>query len=215
MVDALASWSTGRRYLNFMFTGEDAALAFPTESWNRLAGVKHRYDPDNLFRINHNITPTVWKHHGGPARSGWTGMVCSRRHPSRPQGWRFQPCCVAEDLRWAVTRFIGTGGSGFGAVLGDSGPAVPDRFLQRRSDPVRPLLERFRPGYGGHLIGVGAGQFRHEVFEFDEPAVRAEGVCFQVPYPDLEVLPADVVLLRTGATQNAARGMSAITSAGP
>jgi FAD/FMN-containing dehydrogenase len=40
-----------------MFAGDDAALAFTPESYQRLAGVKRRFDPANLFRVNHNITP--------------------------------------------------------------------------------------------------------------------------------------------------------------
>ncbi|MEU8664419.1 FAD-binding oxidoreductase, partial [Actinoplanes philippinensis] len=59
VVDALAPWSTGRRYLNFMFAGdtgpEAAALAFTAPAWERLGRLKRRYDPRNLFRINHNI----------------------------------------------------------------------------------------------------------------------------------------------------------------
>jgi uncharacterized protein YndB with AHSA1/START domain len=31
--------------------------AYPTATWKRLAAVKQRYDPDNLFRLNHNIVP--------------------------------------------------------------------------------------------------------------------------------------------------------------
>ncbi|SDT15453.1 FAD-binding oxidoreductase [Actinoplanes derwentensis] len=59
VVDALAPWSTGRRYLNFLFAGDTApgtaTLAYAPESWERLVGLKRRYDPQNLFRINHNI----------------------------------------------------------------------------------------------------------------------------------------------------------------
>jgi len=31
--------------------------AFGDERWDRLRAVKRRYDPDNLFRFNHNIPP--------------------------------------------------------------------------------------------------------------------------------------------------------------
>ena len=31
--------------------------AYGTERWDRLVAVKRRYDPSNLFRFNHNITP--------------------------------------------------------------------------------------------------------------------------------------------------------------
>ncbi|WP_436535008.1 FAD-binding oxidoreductase [Actinoplanes sp. HUAS TT8] len=63
LIDALGPWSTGRRYLNFMFAGdagpETAVLAFTPESYERLAGIKRRFDPANLFRINHNIRPAA------------------------------------------------------------------------------------------------------------------------------------------------------------
>ncbi|MFG1992656.1 FAD-binding oxidoreductase [Actinoplanes sp. NPDC048988] len=61
LIDALAPWSTGRRYLNFMFapdaTPETAALAWSPADYPRLQGIKRRYDPANLFRVNHNIPP--------------------------------------------------------------------------------------------------------------------------------------------------------------
>jgi len=31
--------------------------AYPGPTWDRLAAVKARYDPSNLFRVNHNIPP--------------------------------------------------------------------------------------------------------------------------------------------------------------
>ena len=31
--------------------------AYPGGHWERLRGLKRRYDPDNLFRLNHNIPP--------------------------------------------------------------------------------------------------------------------------------------------------------------
>jgi len=43
------------------FLGRDGAErireAYPGETWERLAAIKRRYDPDNLFRGNHNIAP--------------------------------------------------------------------------------------------------------------------------------------------------------------
>ncbi|MFF5077454.1 FAD-binding oxidoreductase [Actinoplanes sp. NPDC000266] len=57
LIDALSPWSTGRRYLNFMFAGETAGLAWSPADYPRLQAVKRRYDPANMFRINHNIPP--------------------------------------------------------------------------------------------------------------------------------------------------------------
>jgi FAD/FMN-containing dehydrogenase len=31
--------------------------AYPPETWRRLAAVKARVDPDNVFRRNHNVEP--------------------------------------------------------------------------------------------------------------------------------------------------------------
>ncbi|RVC09919.1 FAD-binding oxidoreductase, partial [Mesorhizobium sp. M7A.F.Ca.AU.002.02.1.1] len=53
-------YSTGRLYLNFPGHGEGADLvrdALGAEAYGRLAKIKHRYDPDNLFRLNQNILP--------------------------------------------------------------------------------------------------------------------------------------------------------------
>jgi FAD/FMN-containing dehydrogenase len=37
---------------------EDGARAtYPGPTWDRLRELKRRYDPDNLFRLNHNILP--------------------------------------------------------------------------------------------------------------------------------------------------------------
>ncbi|MDJ0385740.1 FAD-binding oxidoreductase [Streptomyces sp. G-G2] len=52
-------WSTGAVYLNF--TGDEGpervAAGLGAENLRRLAEVKARYDPDNVFRFNHNIKP--------------------------------------------------------------------------------------------------------------------------------------------------------------
>jgi FAD/FMN-containing dehydrogenase len=46
-------------YVNFL--GEEGAehvrAAYPGSTWDRLAAIKARYDPTNLFRLNHNIPP--------------------------------------------------------------------------------------------------------------------------------------------------------------
>jgi FAD/FMN-containing dehydrogenase len=46
-------------YANFLAsaTEEDVAAIYPPETYRRLAAVKHRYDPDNLFAGNHNVRP--------------------------------------------------------------------------------------------------------------------------------------------------------------
>ena len=52
--------STGGLYLNFPGFGEDndaLVRAGYAGNYERLAELKAKYDPDNLFRMNVNITP--------------------------------------------------------------------------------------------------------------------------------------------------------------
>ncbi|MFJ6941103.1 FAD-binding oxidoreductase [Streptomyces sp. NPDC101132] len=55
----VAPWSTGATYLNFIGDeGADrVAAGLGPENMRRLAAVKREYDPDNVFRFNHNIRP--------------------------------------------------------------------------------------------------------------------------------------------------------------
>ncbi|MEV7615686.1 FAD-binding oxidoreductase [Streptomyces sp. NPDC089799] len=52
-------WSTGAVYLNFVGDeGRDRVVAgLGEENMRRLGEVKREYDPDNVFRFNHNIRP--------------------------------------------------------------------------------------------------------------------------------------------------------------
>jgi hypothetical protein len=57
--DALRPWSTGGVCLNFLsgpdVTAEELSSAYTPEVYARLRELKRRYDPDNLFRVNHNL----------------------------------------------------------------------------------------------------------------------------------------------------------------
>ncbi len=46
-------------YVNFLGDEGEARIreAYPTATWERLAAIKRRYDPTNLFRLNQNIPP--------------------------------------------------------------------------------------------------------------------------------------------------------------
>ncbi|MCJ0874030.1 bagremycin/ferroverdin biosynthesis FAD-dependent oxygenase BagK/FevA1 [Streptomyces sp. AP-93] len=60
VVDGMAHWGTGRSYLNFLAGPQTAQLAergYGPATWARLGEIKARYDPDNIFRFNHNIPP--------------------------------------------------------------------------------------------------------------------------------------------------------------
>ena len=53
--------------MNFVNDVGEAATrsAYPDATWDRLAAIKERYDPTNLFRRNHNVPPA-----GATARDG-------------------------------------------------------------------------------------------------------------------------------------------------
>jgi FAD/FMN-containing dehydrogenase len=54
----VAPYAAGSVYINFLTQDEGSRIheAYGT-NWDRLVQVKRRYDPDNLFRFNHNIAP--------------------------------------------------------------------------------------------------------------------------------------------------------------
>jgi FAD/FMN-containing dehydrogenase len=56
---AIRPWSTGYTYVNFLDErdGRPVGDAFDPATLARLAVVKRRVDPDNVFRVNHNIRP--------------------------------------------------------------------------------------------------------------------------------------------------------------
>ena len=54
-------FSTGRSYINFQTADEDEHRIQATYGTNfdRLTEIKKIYDPDNMFRVNRNITPSA------------------------------------------------------------------------------------------------------------------------------------------------------------
>jgi hypothetical protein len=46
-------------YVNFLGDEGEGRVreAYPGSTWDRLAAIKARYDPTNLFRLNQNIPP--------------------------------------------------------------------------------------------------------------------------------------------------------------
>ena len=59
LADSLGKDGAGG-YVGFMGKEGEETLraAYPGGAWERLRGLKRRYDQDNLFRLNHNIPPT-------------------------------------------------------------------------------------------------------------------------------------------------------------
>ena len=60
LFDAARPYSAGTAYINFMPADEmDRVQAAYGGSYHRLAELKRRYDPMNLFRMNQNVKPTA------------------------------------------------------------------------------------------------------------------------------------------------------------
>ncbi len=56
--EAMRPYGTGSAYLNFTPESDRVRDAYGTDTYERLVALKDRYDPDNLFRLNHNIRPS-------------------------------------------------------------------------------------------------------------------------------------------------------------
>jgi FAD/FMN-containing dehydrogenase len=57
---ALHPYSAGGAYVNFMMEeGEERIKATYGDNYKRLAAIKAKYDPHNLFRVNQNIKPQL------------------------------------------------------------------------------------------------------------------------------------------------------------
>jgi len=58
--DAIRPWSSGAVYLNFIGNegSERVRAGLGAGNWDRLVAVKREFDPDNVFRLNHNIAPS-------------------------------------------------------------------------------------------------------------------------------------------------------------
>jgi FAD/FMN-containing dehydrogenase len=59
--EAIRPYSTGGNYVNFQLADDDDSRTAAAYGKNleRLEQIKGRYDPDNLFRVNRNVSPTT------------------------------------------------------------------------------------------------------------------------------------------------------------
>jgi hypothetical protein len=56
--EAIHPFSAGGAYVNFMMDeGQERVQASYKHNYDRLAEIKAKYDPNNLFRVNQNIQP--------------------------------------------------------------------------------------------------------------------------------------------------------------
>jgi FAD/FMN-containing dehydrogenase len=59
LAERLRPYTTGGTFLNFSYRPSETKNAFLPEKYQRLTELKSKYDPDNFFRLNHNIPPVV------------------------------------------------------------------------------------------------------------------------------------------------------------
>jgi hypothetical protein len=61
LLDGMAPWQGDRRVVNNLAPDEaaDARAIYGPECYARLAAIKKRYDPGNMFRLNHNVVPAT------------------------------------------------------------------------------------------------------------------------------------------------------------
>jgi FAD/FMN-containing dehydrogenase len=57
--ETMRRWGTGAAYLNFTPEEDRVGDAFGAAKLGRLVALKDRYDPENRFRLNHNIAPSA------------------------------------------------------------------------------------------------------------------------------------------------------------
>jgi Berberine and berberine like len=57
LADALRPYATGGSFLNFLSDPMRTETTYTTVNYRRLREVKATYDPQNLFRLGHNIPP--------------------------------------------------------------------------------------------------------------------------------------------------------------
>ena len=61
LLEGMEPWQGDRRLVNNLAPEEaaDAAAIYGPKRYERLAAVKKTYDPANMFRLNHNVTPAA------------------------------------------------------------------------------------------------------------------------------------------------------------
>ncbi len=102
-------------YANFQTsaTDEDSRAIYPAPTYERLAAVKHRYDPANLFARNHNVRPA------GTDRSVATQSIESRVDPRAVLALLTDPRRIPDWAPAFADAVTGDAGSGWLARKGD------------------------------------------------------------------------------------------------
>jgi FAD/FMN-containing dehydrogenase len=62
LIGATRQYQTGETFLNYLEidpAADRVRAAYPPEDWERLVALKNMYDPENVFRFNRNIPPSL------------------------------------------------------------------------------------------------------------------------------------------------------------
>ena len=59
VIEAMAPWSNGSQYLNFLEEPSDASAGYEAASWTRLQDIRAAADPDGRFHANHRVDPAA------------------------------------------------------------------------------------------------------------------------------------------------------------
>lgn len=115
--EALHPYSAGGAYVNFMMDeGAEGVQATHRGNYERLAALKARYDPENLFHINQNIKPQP---------VGVRQQIASRRRARSP-------------TRTVLTKVSRCGPR--------TGPIPANRSVKNSAGAAVPSLRRYWPG---------------------------------------------------------------------
>jgi hypothetical protein len=106
---AIEPWLTGGRGLNFLNGENDAKYvrsAYDPKDYQRLTEVKGVYDPENIFRLNHNIPPAVSGRSDAWSQTysdgGWSSAEPTTTTGQPAGGWSNSALLWAETYRQAA-----------------------------------------------------------------------------------------------------------------
>ena len=97
--EALHPYLASRSYVNNL-TADDGRMVQSVwgANYQRLATIKRRYDPGNIFRLNHNIDPSAQE--AGPGHPGNTFTRRAETALIRSPKWRARSCSLTAQNSW-------------------------------------------------------------------------------------------------------------------
>ena len=164
--EALHPYSAGGAYVNMMMDeGQERVRASYRDNYDRLAGIKATYDPDNMFRVNQNIQPAG----DLPSRPRGASAEAPRRAVAASQQPRRRLPVLRSNEMPAAQRPVYASAPSGGATRIASAAAARARAF-RRHDWFRALI---RPDAEMRIVDLGCG---HLGLREWEPSLDVTGV---------------------------------------